>query len=481
MNMHHTPTAMTENRERHSYTRVPGRWRLFARCLWLVPALLSVGVFIASTLVYYLVLHGLQADVYEHLANHTAVVSGYTAVMFHYAPLTGSSATLNIALLTILAPLWIAVGLVIFWRRSDDWMALFVALVLVLLGTTLSPTSSVLTVVPGPTSLLGILITSVQALAWSSIPLFFALFPDGHFVPGWTRWVALAYLACQLPLCVPSNWPFSVVHWPPLLFVFVILGVLLPLVSAQLYRYRFVSTALQRQQTKWIVFGMTLGSLVDMVNLLPAFVGPSLRQPVLAHILSTVFSEATLALFLLVPLTIGFAVLRYHLWDIDVLINKTLVYGLLTVMLALVYVGLVIGLQSLVHLVTGSIAEQPLVIVASTLAIVALFQPLRHRIQQLIDRRFYRSKYDAAKIIEAFSATLRHEVDLHTLREQLLAVVQETMQPEHISLWLRPPERSGNGQRGCWQESRRKKEENDDGKPGDEGEYYGARDELGEP
>ncbi|HEY6411068.1 MAG TPA: hypothetical protein VIY29_26725, partial [Ktedonobacteraceae bacterium] len=113
----------------------------------------------------------------------------------------------------------------------------------------------------------------------------------------------------------------------------------------------------------------------------------------------------------------------------------------LTVMLALVYFGLVIGLQSLVHLVTGTISEQPLVIVASTLAIFALFWPLRRRIQAIIDRRFYRRKYDAAKIVEAFSATLRNEVDLNQLREHLLNVVQETMQPAHSSLWLRKTDR----------------------------------------
>ena len=474
MNMHHAPTAMTENRERHSYTRVPGRWLLPARCVWLVLALLSVGVFITSTLVYYLGLHGLQAGVYEHLTQNMAVVSGYTAIMFHYAPLTGSSATLNIVLLTILAPLWFAVGLVIFWRRSDDWMALFIALVLVLLGTTFSPTSYVLTIVLGPTSLLGILITGVQALAWSSIPFFFALFPDGRFVPGWTRWVALAYLAFQMPLCVPSNWPFSVLRWPPLLFVCIILGVLLPLVFAQLYRYRYVSTSPQRQQTKWIVFGMALGFLVDMANLLPTFVIPSLRQPGPAHVLYSVFSEATLSLFLFVPLAIGFAVLRYRLWEIDVLINRTLAYAGLTVILTGVYVCLVIGLQALLR---GLISQDNSVaIVLSTLAIAALFQPVRSRIQRLIDRRFYRRKYDAARTAAAFSATLRQAVDLDQLREQLLAVVQETMQPAQVSLWLRPPQHSGNGQRGCWEESIRKREENYDVKPGDEGEYYEARD-----
>jgi small basic protein len=104
--------------------------------------------------------------------------------------------------------------------------------------------------------------------------------------------------------------------------------------------------------------------------------------------------------------------LRYRLWDIDVLINGTLVYGTLTVLLALIYVGLVIGLQALVRLFTGQVSQSPVVIVASTLAIAALFQPLRHRLQRIIDRRFYRSKYDAGKIVATFSATLRNEVDL---------------------------------------------------------------------
>ena len=115
----------------------------------------------------------------------------------------------------------------------------------------------------------------------------------------------------------------------------------------------------------------------------------------------------------------------------------------MTTSLALVYIGLVVGLQSLLHLLTGQLSQSPLAIVVSTLAIAALFQPLRHRIQATIDRRFYRRKYDAAKLVETFSATLRNEVDLSQLREHLLNVVQQTMQPTHVSLWLRPPEHDG--------------------------------------
>src|SRR5262249_7948682 len=138
----------------------------------------------------------------------------------------------------------------------------------------------------------------------------------------------------------------------------------------------------------------------------------------------------------LIPLAVGIALLRYRLWDIDLIINRTLVYGMLTGTLASVYFLLIIVLQSLVRSLTGQVLQSPLVIVASTLAIVALFEPLRQRIQSIIDRRFYRRKYDAAKTLAAFSATLRSEVDLDQLREQVVAVVQETMQPAHISLWL---------------------------------------------
>jgi hypothetical protein len=232
------------------------------------------------------------------------------------------------------------------------------------------------------------------------------------------------------------NDPSALPSWFGILLLALLVGFFLGLTVAQVYRYRYVSSPLERQQTKWIVYSLAVVVVVFFGWYIPFEIVPSMSSSVYTLISTPVFTVASV----LIPLSFGIAILRYRLWDIDVLINRTLVYGSLTGMLALVYIGLIIGLQALLR---GIISQgSGVAIVISTLAIYFLFQPFRRRIQWLIDRRFYRSKYDAAKTVAAFSATLRQEVDLAQLREHLLAVVQETMQPAHVSLWLRPPEQA---------------------------------------
>ena len=205
------------------------------------------------------------------------------------------------------------------------------------------------------------------------------------------------------------------------------------LVWSQIYRYRRVSSPAQRQQSKWVVFGLTLGVAGTFPSQLPvdlSLVGED--TPFTLLLLKVGFTLS----FLLVPLSISVAVLRSRLFDVDVIINRTLVYGSFTAMLIGFYFGGIVALQRLFVLLTGE--ESTLAVVASTLMIAALFTPLRQRIQSFIDRRFYRKKYDARKTLESFSAKLRDETNLDALSEDLVGAVRETMQPAHVALWLRP-------------------------------------------
>jgi hypothetical protein len=203
-----------------------------------------------------------------------------------------------------------------------------------------------------------------------------------------------------------------------------------------IYRYARVLSPSQQQQAKWLLFGFGgMFVLIILYDLIGALV-PGLGAPDSLYLLAS--GTITTLTFLLVPLSVGIAILRFRLWDIDLIIRRTIVYSTLTAILVLIYVGFVFIFGALLRNVLGQ-QQNPLVMVASTLVVAALFQPLRHGIQRVIDRRFYHRKYNAAKIVAAYSATLRNEVDLNHLREELLHVVQETMQPAHVSLWLYSP------------------------------------------
>jgi hypothetical protein len=203
------------------------------------------------------------------------------------------------------------------------------------------------------------------------------------------------------------------------------------------WRYRH-SGGEVRLQIRWVAFAASLVSVAYAVTAVSGiFFAPEASTNEQAPPLwLALLQDAVLVSYAGVPIAVGFAVLRYRLYDIDLIINRTLVYGSLTVLLASAYVGGVVGLQAIFRGLTGQ--ESTLAVVASTLAIAALFNPLRRRVQTFVDRRFYRKKYDARKTLETFSGRLRDETDLHTLSSDLVAVVRETMQPAHVSLWVRP-------------------------------------------
>jgi len=210
-------------------------------------------------------------------------------------------------------------------------------------------------------------------------------------------------------------------------------------ILAQIYRYLRVSSRVERQQTKWMLFGFSVIAIGFLLANLPPLAIPSVLEPGLARVLFLTFGGQFLGIiaFCLWLLCIGISILRYRLWDIDQLINRSLVYGALTTTLALVYISSVVLLRYLLAPRTGS---SELAIVASTLAIAVLFNPVRRGIQTRIDKRFYRRKYDAAKVLAAFARTARDETDLERLTAELLHVVDHTMQPEFVGLWLRDPQ-----------------------------------------
>jgi hypothetical protein len=282
----------------------------------------------------------------------------------------------------------------------------------------------------------------------------FLLFPDGK-LPS-RRWRPLAWLSGLVIVSVSVGTmlapgplehlggvrnPFGLEAAPWVTTVAYAILPLLPLCMlasalSLVMRYQR-SKGDERQQIKWIAFAASLVAITYLIAMVASFLHPSeawlTAGPVLWLDLLTI---TALLSFVTIPIAAGFAVLRYRLYDIDVLIHRTLVYGSLTAMLVTLYFGAIVVLQRVFVILTGQ--RSTIAVVVSTLLIAALFNPLRRRIQSFIDRRFYRRKYDARKTLEAFSVKLRDETDLEALNNDLVGVVRETMQPAHVSLWLHP-------------------------------------------
>ncbi len=225
-----------------------------------------------------------------------------------------------------------------------------------------------------------------------------------------------------------------VAQWLPLVIALLPVCILASAASL-VWRYRH-SGGEVRQQIKWVAFAASFVGLAYGITLLTGlFFAPEALTTEESPWWMALLQNTVLMSYAGVPIAVGVAVLRYRLYDIDFLINRALVYASLTAALASVYVGGVVGLQSVFRALTGE--QSTLAIVASTLAIAALFSPLRRLVQGLVDRRFYRRKYDAAKTLGAFNARLRQETDLNALSDDLVGVARATVQPEHASLWLR--------------------------------------------
>ena len=404
----------------------PTLWLRLAQVGWVILAAVTLFLTLASVPPFFAALHHVlpttDATDFGGQLTASASLSGLDALglsLDFYARYT-TALTLFIWLLFAI------VGLVIFVRRANDRVALVAAYALILAPIAIN--TDILLALP---AIWLPLILTLQFIGQISLMLLFYLFPSGRFAPDWTRWVfILGFIYWAVDIYAPVSVSNSI------LFFIAFLALELSLVIAQIARYRRVSTPVQRQQTKWVVFGVAI-ALTGFLAL--TFITPLVFRSTQSFAFSVPsFLAASYIVMLLVPLSLAIAMLRHRLYDVDLLINRTLVYGSLTAILFAIYIVSVITVQAIITAITGNRHESPLAIVASTLLAVALFQPLRLRIQRIIDRRFYRSQYNAARTLEKLAAGLRQEVDLQALSAHLLQVVKETMQPTHLSLWLRP-------------------------------------------
>ena len=348
------------------------------------------------------------------------------------------------ALLVLGALAFLITSVVIFLRRSNSRMALFVAFMLALGPTTLFFT--VPEAVAAATPVWHVPVRLLHAAGIWSLLVFGYTFPDGRFVPGWTRYLAVLAAAVLVIVSLFNSLSALVAPTTPegRWLAFTLFAWVGSSGAFQIYRYRREANALERQQMKWVAVGFTLFLAVGVSFVLFFILSPEVSPPGLLNGLYYLLG-GTIIISILILFVISFAVamLRHRLWDIDLIIQRTLVYTALTAALTAVYLGSVVLLQGLFRPLVGE--ESQAAMVLSTLLIAALFAPLRRRVQAAIDRRFYRGKYDAAKTLAAFGATVRDEVDLEALTRALLATVEETMQPANVSLWLAPAEEQGSG------------------------------------
>jgi hypothetical protein len=389
-----------------------------AQLLWLSLAVTTTGLYVVALALQWTAMQAIchpdsACLTFQLDASSARTLSDHGVSMSLYAAYTAA----------VFAALWVicySLAALIVWRKPQDRGALLSAFFLVtwpLLGSASAGFIST-----------GALQNALKVVPFIALILFGLLFPDGRFAPRWTRWLAAVEVFTIIPASIFPNssiWPIPIILLP------------IAIVGAQVYRFRSISTWAQRQQTKWALFGLALVILGFSALILPIAFSPTQTQN--GSLYLGLSHTGFAIVFWAIPISLAIAVFRSRLWDIDRIISRALVYTALSVTLVATYIGSVVGLQSLFRAITGQ--QSDLAVAISTLFIAALFNPLRHRIQDVIARTFSRRKYNAQQVLAAFGATCRDETDLEKLKEGMMSAVRQTMQPTHISLWLResPP------------------------------------------
>lgn len=405
-----------------------GLWLVLARAGWMLVAVVSVGGFAASVPPYYA---EARSDSVRNMHSPDALKAGLEQLSIPF----GAYVFYWVAVLVLLAVVFFGVGAMIFWRRSDDPAALFFSITLVTFGAIWPNTLDKLLGIHPVLDFVG------EALSIFGFAAFFFmlyLFPDGRFVPRWTRWVALVFVVSLILDTFFPDTPLDIESWPPpfdLLEEAQFIVFIGTMIYAQIYRYRRVSTPLQRQQTKWVVFAL-LAAIVCFIGTANLEELPVFNRPGVTTVLFALFTSITYGFaFMLVPIAVGVAVLRYRLWDIDPIVNRTLVYGALTACVVGIYVFVVGYLGALLR------TDDSLFVSLFATGIVAvLFAPLRDRLQRGVNRLMYGERDDPYAVVSRLGERLEGTLAPESVLPTVVRTVREALKLPYAAITLREGE-----------------------------------------
>ncbi len=415
--------AKTRKRSQALDTHLHGRWLLLARGLWITLVVLTLAIFFASLPVYIAQLQTPCAGMALSCALSQQLSPGQVGALKGMGLSPGDYAAYIVALTLASVVVCLVVSTLIIWRRPDDRMALLVALLLVTVGPIITTNS--LSASPSPWRVPN---ECLIFLALSLFVLVCLLFPSGQFVPQWMRWTSVVYLAWLVPTAfVAPLMPNTLVAE---LIYLVFLGESATVVLIQLYRYRRVSSPLERQQTKWVVFGLAVPATVDVLVSVSYLLFPVLSSPGSLYPLASNMVYPFLPLFL--PLSFGFAILRSRLWDIDIIINRTLVYGTLTAIVVGVYVLVVSILGTLLHMFGDF-----LISLLATGLVAVLFQPLRARLQRGVNRLMYGERDDPYAVLSRLASRLETTLAPEAILPTIVETVAQALKLPYAAIALK--------------------------------------------
>ncbi len=415
VSMHIPPGPQRRN---ETQTHLHGHWLLFTRIAWVGLAAFSLTVFLVSLPVSFAhaqtICGGAACDPAQLSPDSAKTLQAFGLSVTGYA-------TVSLLLTIAYALVWVGVALVIVLHKSDDWMALLVGLMLVMQGTNITSSS----LYSSPNWSFPALLENY--LSFVFLLLVLSLFPDGRFVPGWTRWLVMGWTIASaiIAFVALSGNPTFFSLWLSLLCCS-----LLGLGGAQTYRYFRISNGVQRQQTKWVLFSITITILVEVGLISPPLFFPSLAQNALFAAFSSSLESLITILF---PLSIGVALLRYRLWDIDIIINRTLVYTLLTVSTLGLYVLVVFGASALLRTQNDLFFS-----LLATALIAVLFQPLRQWLQHGVNRLMFGERNEPYRVLSRLGQRLEETLPADTLLPTIVETVAHTLKLPHVAIvWKR--------------------------------------------